>query len=356
MEYIRRAKTQEDYSPHIRHCIYGLDADLIMLALLSHEPHFCLLREENRTPLKRKPTIKLKDQQFHLLQISLFRDYLNWEFSSLQSIKNFKYDIRRIIDDFILLCIFVGNDFLPHLPNLHIDDGAIGVLFKIYKKILPQAGGYLNDSGTLHTHRLQLLLDELVLLEYQHFETSTGNHQKCVGIPGTKFPLNDTQRALVDRVESFVRTYTYSPRKSTATLVLPGCSDRQDRNVLRDLAEKLDLWISFDNDPDTNAPLISLGFFQDDLLSVDPVVDAVHGILRDLQGNGTYQPETPTQIHTLDSCTEEILTKIKRTPLNWGMYGRKPYNESDDDHFHACRKEWKSKYYQVSQSSKETRL
>jgi len=57
MEYIRTVKAQPDYNPNVRHCLYGLDADLIMLGLLSHDPHFALLREEvSFGPSKTKKT------------------------------------------------------------------------------------------------------------------------------------------------------------------------------------------------------------------------------------------------------------------------------------------------------------
>ncbi|KAG9051186.1 hypothetical protein FS837_011301 [Tulasnella sp. UAMH 9824] len=276
MEYIRLSKAQPDYNPNVRHCLYGLDADLIMLGLLSHDPHFCLLREEVKFGKERKKTTSLESQNFFLLHLSLLREYLDLEFHSLVELPpgqlSFDYSLERVIDDFILLAIFVGNDFLPHLPDFHIHENALEQLFEIYKAVLPKAGGYLVTQGTIDMRRLQLVMDELASLEEEAFlkESADQNYFKGKqakhrdghrGKPQSDLVLTNEQQAMFGKVKQFVLDQRDPATKKEgvdARVAFVNDFPARDRAFLVKIAADLNLTLTWDEYDEQDRNLATL--------------------------------------------------------------------------------------------------
>lgn len=84
-----------------------------------------------------------EETNFYLLHLSLLREYLTQEFIDIKDNLPFKYDIEKIVDDWVLMGFLVGNDFIPNLPNMHINNDALPILYKTYMTVLPTLDGEL---------------------------------------------------------------------------------------------------------------------------------------------------------------------------------------------------------------------
>ncbi|XP_034115085.1 5'-3' exoribonuclease 2 homolog [Drosophila albomicans] len=205
MDYIRKQRAQPDHDPNTHHVLCGADADLIMLGLATHEPNFTIIREEflpnkprpcdvcnqfghemdkcvglgavGPTTSNFTPDVPIgAEVKFIFVRLSVLREYLKktLEMPNLP----FSYDFERALDDWVFMCFFVGNDFLPHLPSLEIREGAVDRLVELYKKCVYKTKGYLTDSGDVNLDRVQLIMTDLGNVEDQIFKDRQRREQQ----------------------------------------------------------------------------------------------------------------------------------------------------------------------------------
>lgn len=197
MDFIRKQRASVGYNPNTRHVLYGADADLIMLGLATHEPHFTIIREEF-TPNKPWPceicgqlghtfencqglandaedidelnlTSFAISKQFVFIKLYILREYLEREMT-FERTGSLEFNFERALDDWIFMCFFVGNDFLPHLPSLEIREEAVDRLIRIYKESLHETQGYITYHGKVDLAKVTTILVKLGEVEDSIFK------------------------------------------------------------------------------------------------------------------------------------------------------------------------------------------
>jgi len=177
--YIRENKR---YHYDTNTVIYGLDADLIMLTLIHTKisenlylfretPHFITSIDSNLVP-----------DEHYVLDIYELGEKLNIEMANIKPTIDTNKDkdkktnsfikapkvasSKDCIYDYIFLCFFLGNDFMPHFPALNIRTNGITILLETYSALFGNTTEVLIDKK-IHWKNLRRFIEELA----KHEET-----------------------------------------------------------------------------------------------------------------------------------------------------------------------------------------
>ena len=113
--------------------IYGLDADLIMLSLfhLTYCPNIYIVREAPSFAhvLLQEEKEEINPEEPLFLDVAALGRCVSSEMNCVHP------DPHRMYD-YVFMCFFLGNDFLPHFPALNIRTHGMQILLDVYREVI----------------------------------------------------------------------------------------------------------------------------------------------------------------------------------------------------------------------------
>ena len=202
--------------------VYGLDADLLMLGIcnLNYCPSMFIFRE---SPQFAKTILEKTTFDVVSEDEPLFIDMGVLSRSISSDMQCSAPDNHRMLD-YVFLCFFLGNDFLPHFPSLNIRTNGIHILLDAYKNIIGNKQDCFLLSKTYQTgikiqwKQLYKLLLELSKNERNLWKQEYGLrskwdkkpvmlHQK--GTPKEKTELFQNTPVLYRKEEKYINPYQH---------------------------------------------------------------------------------------------------------------------------------------------------
>ena len=165
--------------------IYGLDADLIMLSInhLTLCPNIYLFRETPHFIQSIDSSLE-PDANYYLdipeLTNEITKCMNNGRELTIEQQKNKVYD-------YIFLCFFLGNDFLPHFPALNIRTGGVDKMINAYKATIGDTNENLTDGKTIYWKNVRKVVQYLANLEEEFIikEHRSRNNKQRNSLPDT---------------------------------------------------------------------------------------------------------------------------------------------------------------------------
>jgi len=148
--------------------IYGLDADLIMLCInhLNICPNIYLFRE---TPeFIKSINSELEPNENYILDIPQLAKIITLNMNNGTS-----DNYNNKIYDYIFMCFFLGNDFMPHFPSINIRTGGIDKMLNAYKAVIGDKNEYLTDGNKIYWKNVRKLVQHLASLEEEYLKNET---------------------------------------------------------------------------------------------------------------------------------------------------------------------------------------